>query len=64
MKTKFWDWVWWKIGFELWKKSASNHLSDEVNRRLGWMRLDCLENSDSKEGIEWKRKNPISEERK
>lgn len=44
IKQKFWDFLWWNFGIYFWRKSAGLHLEKEVKRRLGWMRLDCLEN--------------------
>lgn len=65
MKTKFYDWLWWNIGFHLWRCSARNHEQPEVKHRLNWMTLDCVENADTKEGIEWRRKNlPLRERQK
>lgn len=40
MKQKFYDFLWYKIGLKLWKKSARLHPKDEVLRRLNWMTLD------------------------
>lgn len=45
IRTWFYDCLWWNIGNELWKKSARNHPTSEVDRRLSWMRLDNKENN-------------------
>lgn len=42
--TRFYDELWWRVGLQLWKRSARRHNQDEVRRRLGWMTLDCKEN--------------------
>lgn len=57
LRTKIYDWIWWNIGFWLWKQAARNHPSTEVERRLGWMHLDCRENDrrwrNTSEGRAW-----------
>jgi hypothetical protein len=67
VKIKFYDWLWWTIGMEIWKHSARNHSQYEIKRRLGWMTLDCRENNVSwrcsKEGREWLSKQAQKAER-
>ena len=45
MNVQFKKWLWYSIGKRLWEAFALTQPHDEVERLLGWMSLDCIENA-------------------
>lgn len=37
-------WLWYNVGLKIWRSWARTQPLVEVERNLGWMKLDCKEN--------------------